>query len=296
MHNGAERRERMVRIVVSAGHENIEQLTGAKGVIDPEHLRHDTGANGELAWNVAWANALVALLQAANIDAVRTDAIYHDDVYDQDADLVVVGHCDGTEHKSDPQHCMAATVTNGHPEDGIPSADANNRADAFVATWQAIYPGRAGITQLGTITDNMTGHYAGKYRTANTPMVLIEHCVTGYDPTPGETGIRDDAPTAQAGAEADFAALAQFFRVIDGISVGEGFWQIYNTVANSTDARHRIFGRLLAGEHDATLTKTDGTTIPVTAATFERLTLIWDRGISTPPWDVRVPLTGESVA
>jgi hypothetical protein len=147
----------------------------------------------------------------------------------------------------------------------------------------------------------MTGHYAGKYRTANTPMILIEHCVTGYDPAPGEDGIRDDAPAAQVGAEADFAALAQFFalpvpRVIDGISVGEGFWQIYNTVASTTDARHRIFGELLVGEHDATLTKTNGSMIPVTAATFERLALIWDRGLSTPPWDVRVPLTGESVA
>jgi hypothetical protein len=278
----------MVRIIVAAGHENIASITNDKGV-NADALRHDTGAAGELAWTVAWSRALTNLLTAAGVNAVRTDCLFHQDVFGQDADLVIVGHCDGV-NPLIPQHCMAATVHRG------PSTTAaDSRADNFITNWTNIYPTKVGIPANGPITDDMTQEYEGEYRTANTPMVLIEHCITG-----SANGVRTDVPTPEQGAAADFAAVAMTFRlatahVIDGIPVGEGFWQIYNTVDDATNARNRIFGKLVKGEHDAVLTRTDGTKIPVTAARFERVTLIWDRGATPPPGDVRVPLVGEIV-
>jgi hypothetical protein len=278
----------MLRIIVAAGHENIGKITDDKGV-DGDLLSHDTGALGEPAWTVAWSHALTNLLTAAGVNAVRTDSIFHQDVFGQDADLVIVGHCDGV-NPLIPQHCMAATVHRG------PSTTAaDSHADNFITNWRNIYPTKVGIPANGPITNDMTQEYEGEYRTANTPMVLIEHCIIG-----SANGVRTDAPTPEQGAAADFAAVAMTLKlatthVIDGTPVGEGFWQIYNTVNDVTDARHRIFGKLVKGEHDAVLTKTDGTKIPVTAATFERLTLIWDRGVTQPPEDVRVPLVGETV-
>jgi hypothetical protein len=134
--------------------------------------------------------------QGAGVDAVRTDAVYHADVYGADADLVVALHYDGVGGTGRAQYCMAATVHSG------PSTEAaDSRADAVVATWYDSYPAQLGFAGNGPITDGMTQYYGGWYRTADTPMLLIEHCI-GAD----GGGIRADRPSPEAAARADFAA------------------------------------------------------------------------------------------
>lgn len=192
----------MPRIIVHAGHENIGNITSdPNGVINPAALRGGTGANGEMAFNSAWADELTRLLLATGADAVRTDAIYHANVYDQDADLVVAGHYDGGSGTGHPQYCMASTVHSG------PSTEAADAlADVIVQEWYDSYPAAMGIAGNGPITVDMEQYYGGWYRTADTPMLLIEHCL-GAD----ANGIRADRPTPQAAAAADFTVLAKHF-------------------------------------------------------------------------------------
>jgi hypothetical protein len=194
----------MPRIIISAGHEHIGSITSdPNGVINPAGLRGGTGANGEVQWTTACADALTAMLAGAGVDAVRTDAIYHADVYGPDADLVVVLHYDGGAGTGRAQYCMAATVHSGPS-----TVEADSRADAFVADWYTVYCAQTGIAGDGPITTNMTQEYEGWYRSANTPMVLLEHCL-GAD----AGGIRADRPTPEQGAAADFAALAKHFNL-----------------------------------------------------------------------------------
>jgi hypothetical protein len=75
-----------------------------------------------------------------------------------------------------------------------------------VADWYALYPARLGIAGNGPITDGMRQYYAGWYRSAATPMLIIEHCI-GAD----GGGMRADRPTPQAAAAADYAVLTQQF-------------------------------------------------------------------------------------
>lgn len=186
------------RIVVSAGHENIEQITADRiGQASADTLRHATGANGEREWTVAWADALAKALQASGYDAIRTDSIYHSDVYSQDADLVIVGHYDGVSGTDRTQYCMAATV-----HSGASTVETDARADTFVDAWYKSYPAQTGIPGTGTITVDMTQYYQGWYRTAHTPMVIVEHCL-GAD----GNGVRPDRPTPEAAATADANAI-----------------------------------------------------------------------------------------
>jgi hypothetical protein len=194
----------MPRIIVHAGHQNIGNITADKiGQASADTLRGGTGANGEMAWNSATADALTALLAAAGVDAVRTDAIWHAAVYGPDADLIVAIHYDGIGGTGRVQYCMAATVHSGPS-----TAEADARADGVIADWYALYPAQMGIAGNGPITDGMTQYYGGWYRTANTPMLLIEHCI-GAD----GGGIRADRPTSEAAAAADFAVLAKHFNL-----------------------------------------------------------------------------------
>ncbi|HEY8291755.1 MAG TPA: hypothetical protein VIG44_04680, partial [Thermomicrobiales bacterium] len=239
-----------MRIIVSAGHEHISQIGPEKiGQASADALRTATGALGrEAEWTAPWADELVRLLGAAGVDAVRTDAIYHADVYGSDADLLICGHCDGVGGTGHAQWCMIGTVHSG------PSTTAaDSRADAFAADWQAIYPQESGIAGNGPITTDMLQYYGGWYRGAETPMVLAEHCILG-----DASGWRADAPTPQQGAAWDFAALAKHFNftnapqppapppaqsyVVDGHDIGPGFYALYQSVSTENDARMRLFG------------------------------------------------------
>jgi hypothetical protein len=191
-----------MRLIISAGHEHIGAITSdPNGVINAAALRGGTGANGEMAWNAACADALTGLLRASGVDAVRTDAIYHADVYGPDADLAYVIHYDGGAGTGHPQYCMASTVHSGPSTTAVDAL-----ADAFVADWYAMYPAAMGIAGNGPITTDMLQLYNGWYRTAGTPMVIGEHCL-GAD----AGGIRGDRPTPQAAADAVFAVIAKRF-------------------------------------------------------------------------------------
>jgi hypothetical protein len=180
-----------------------------------------------------------------------------------------------------------------------------------VATWYDSYPAQLGFAGNGPITDGMTQYYGGWYRTADTPMLLIEHCI-GAD----GGGIRADRPSPEAAARADFAALAKHFHLgdapppaqqylVDGKDVGAGIHQLYTSAAEDTAARLRIFGLCVAGQHDAFLvtSPTDAQRAKglsavahsVVAVTFERVTAIWDRGRTPAPFDCRIPMRTEQV-
>jgi hypothetical protein len=296
-----------VRIIVSAGHEGIQNITSdPNGTINPATLRGGTGANGEMAWNAACADALTGLLTAAGVDAVRTDAIYHADVYGPDADLAYVIHYDGGAGTGRAQYCMASTVHSGPSTTAVDAL-----ADAFVADWYAMYPAAMGIAGNGPITTDMLQLYNGWYRSASTPMVIGEHCL-GAD----ANGIRSDRPTPQAAADAVFAVMAKHFNltnnpqppvpppasttIVDGFDIGEGFAQLYRSVSEDAAARLRIFGLVKApGQYDGFLVypandaqKAKGlneVVHPVVICDWERVPMIWDKGRTADPWSVRIP-------
>jgi hypothetical protein len=232
-------------------------------------------------------------------------------VYGSDADLLICGHCDGVGGTGHAQWCMIGTV-----HAGPSSAAADTRADAFAADWQAIYPQESGIAGNGPITTDMLQYYGGWYRGAETPMVLAEHCILG-----DAGGWRADAPTPQQGAAWDFAALAKHFNltnnpqppvpppsstVVDGYDIGSGFYQLYTSVSEDAAARLRIFGLVKApGQYDGFLVypandaqKAKGlneVVHPIVIVDFERAPVIWDRGRTPAPWDVRIPMQHEYI-
>ena len=59
------------------------------------------GREAEL-FTTPWATALVNRLRQQGIDAVRTGAIFDANAYTTDADLIVVGHCDGVATSNRP--------------------------------------------------------------------------------------------------------------------------------------------------------------------------------------------------
>jgi N-acetyl-anhydromuramyl-L-alanine amidase AmpD len=82
--------------------------------------------------------------------------------------------------------------------------------------------------------------------------------------------------------------------VVDGIELGEGFYQLYAMTAEDTAARLREYGKLIRGDYDAWLSSSDGGVIPIVAAMFERGPLVWDRRVAAP-WDIHRPLYAERV-
>jgi hypothetical protein len=236
-----------LRILVAAGHENIGNITSEKiGQDSANNLRGSTGALGrEAEYNSVWANKLCALLSNVGIDGIRLDSIYHGD-YSNDADLVIVGHCDGVTDVSHMQWCMASAVISGNSTN-----DADAKAEAFIDTWYSIYPSKAGIRGNGPITNGMVYYYGGWYRTANTPMVLIEHGILGA----GNVW-RTDFPNAETAAQIDFEVIqAHFGNVINppipetftdpntGKTIGGGFYAYYKKYGEI-----KTFGRPITNE------------------------------------------------
>ncbi len=92
---------------------------------------------------------------------------------------------------------------------------------------------------------------------------------------------------------------------IDGYDVGAGVHQLYYAVGADTAARLRIFGKCLGPQHDEWLIADNPdansplrkVALPVFAVRFERNAnpVIWDRGRTAAPWDVRFPLATEHV-
>ncbi len=192
----------MPRIIVSAGHENIRNITAEKiGSSSQANLRGGSGAGGiEATWTAPWADHLAHLLREMGVDVVRTDAIYHADAYGKRADLVISGHCDGTGGRK-AQHCQAAAVVSGNSHD---SADA--RAQQFVDLWYDIYPQASGIRGDGPITVGMRQYYGGWYRTPDSPMVLLEHQILA-----DANGVRNDGIDPVRAAEIDAEVVRRFF-------------------------------------------------------------------------------------
>lgn len=189
----------MPRIIVSAGHQNIGNITADKiGQASADDLRGGTGANGEMQWNVQTASALANLLRAAGADVALTDAIYHEDVYAQDADLCVAIHYDGGGGTGHAQYCMASVVHSGPSTENV-----DTRAQTFVDAWYKSYPLELHIPGSGPVTNDMLEYYGGWYRTAQTPMIILEHCL-GAD----ANGIRPDRPAPELAAKGDFDAIA----------------------------------------------------------------------------------------
>jgi hypothetical protein len=82
---------------------------------------------------------------------------------------------------------------------------------------------------------------------------------------------------------------------VDGLPLGEGFFNLLRDLDGPNDARMRSLGLLLESDHDEWLRRADGSVIPVVVARFERDAMLWDRGQTPPPWDVRMPLATETL-
>lgn len=286
-----------VRVIVSAGHEHIGQITAEKiGQASADRLRGGTGALGrEAEWTAPWADALCGKLAALGIEALRVDALYHPEVYGQDADLLLVGHCDGVAGNGHPQWCMAGAIVSGGSSEG-----ADTRAWAFCALWDEVYPRLIGIPADGPITDDMTGYYGGWYRTAATPAVLIEHGILG-----DATGWRADLPSPERAATADAAVVAQFFDIpqsdgeaaqaqphdsldsaieANGRRIVLGFGSYYRELtAPGRQLQLRAVGLPLTNE--LSFRFSDNPNQPYQVQLFERAGFQYERG-NLPPWDL----------
>jgi hypothetical protein len=93
-----------MRVIVQAGHENIGNIDASKvGQASADSLRGQTGAQGEVGFNVATSQAVVNYLVNAGVDAVRVDAI-DEAAWATPADLAIAIHADGV------------GFGNGHPQ------------------------------------------------------------------------------------------------------------------------------------------------------------------------------------
>jgi len=284
-------RSTIQRIIVSAGHEHIGNISADKiGAASAARLRNSTGALGrEAEWNGPWADALVGKLRALGMDAVRTDAIYHAEVYGDDADLMIVGHCDGTANKR-AQWCMAAAIVSGGSSDV-----ADDRAKAFAETWYAIYPQLTGIASNGPITADMTEEYEGWYRTKRTPAVLVEHFILGNG------GVWSNDLSPEEGADADAQAVASFFGMARAQNVG-GPIPITSVAPRwFPETRHYInrgFKAFWEDHHDAVqifgfpLSEEFVDSTGLTVQWFERARFEWHPGSNLNPWDVLLARIG----
>lgn len=206
------------RVIVHVGHHNIAAITAEKiGQASADRLRTATGAGGaEVSWTIPWGVELTRLLNDAGADAVLVDAIYRP-VYADGAALVIAGHMDGVPGTGAPQWCMASAVYSG------PSTEATDaHAAELAAAWSRDYPRALGIPRLGPVTEGMAQYYGGHYRTAETPMVLMEHGIL-YD----GAGRRADAPDPLRAAAADATIVAGWLGLDELVAggayaVGEG--------------------------------------------------------------------------
>lgn len=82
--------------------------------------------------------------------------------------------------------------------------------------------------------------------------------------------------------------------VVDGKVLGQGFYDFYRAYPTENDVRARSLGILLEGDHDEWM-RTGAGIVSVVAARFERAAVIWDRGATPAPWDVRIPLSSETL-
>jgi hypothetical protein len=227
------RKPPMTRIIVSAGHENIDAITNDHlKAGDAEALHTATGALGtEAQYTGMVADALCSILRASGVDALRTDAIYHADVYDTDADLCVFIHGDGA-MMQEPQHCGAAVV-----HAGPSTPDVDERAQAFVDAWNIEYTKVVTDERLSTNpTIDMTQYYGGWYRTGATPAIIIEQGVWG------EAGLEaPDIPSPDVAANADAVAFASVlgFTVAGGSDVSRSGTGGSDTGGGDSGSRQR---------------------------------------------------------
>lgn len=197
-----------MRIILSAGHLNIGEITAEKGM-NPALLRTATGALGtEALPNQRVVERAAAALARAGVEVVETDACYHPEVYDADADLCVFVHHDGTtafghEH---PQWSGADVVHSGPSTE-----DVDNRAQQFVDAWKRLQGATTGVTDEHVDTNDMLQYYGGWYRTANTPAALVECSIWG-----DAEGERADVDTDKEGDALAIAIGAYLGVTIDG--------------------------------------------------------------------------------
>lgn len=272
-----------MRILVAAGHEGIQNITADMiGQKSANTLRGSTGALGiEAEYNGPWADSLCALLRNVGVDAVRLGATYSNE-YEQDADLLIFGHCDGVDTPNHTQWCMASCVYSGNP-----TSQAIQTAENLVKVWYDIYPSSSGIVTNGPVTNDMQQYYGGWYRTENTPAVLIEHGILGSG-----NQRRYDFPNPQDAAQIDFEVIskvlglempeqdvpnAQTFDETGKTSAGGfyQFWRKYNGL--------RIFGFPITEELDE-----NGLRVQY----YERARFEWHPGIDPDNYDVLLGLIG----
>jgi hypothetical protein len=203
---------RNMRVVVQSGHWNIEHITDdhlAAG--SARTLSRESGSLGrETELTIPVGTAVVNLLDQCGFDAVGVDACYTLE-WAEDAALALAIHGDGVGFGNDrPQWCSMATVHSG------PSTEAVDEvADGFVAVLASVYPAVTGLAANGPVTDGMTQYYGGWYRTADTPMVLIETAIFG-----GSDGKRTDIPDVNTIAAAIAVAVCKW-AVGEGMNVSE---------------------------------------------------------------------------
>jgi len=194
----------MKKVCIQVGHWNIENITrkGLRRWRSTAKLRRSTGASGERDWHWnEWMPRLRDKLIAAGVQVFITDAIWHDEIYNQDYDLWISGHYDGggTENR-----CMISA-----PDPTVKPAflnpEAQKKAEEFCRIWREIYPVKTGaINRDNRITLGMKQYYAFDYVPLNTPAVIIEH----FNHT-SQKG-KELKKNPELVAQADFEAIMRF--------------------------------------------------------------------------------------
>ncbi len=197
----------MKKVCIAVGHWNIEGITsqGLRKWRRVDALKKSTGASGER--NYHWDKVMPLLrdkLIKAGIQVHITDAIYSNDIYKQDYDLLIALHYDGggTENR-----CMISSPLRGVNPPYL-YKEAHDKADEFCRIWKEIYPAMTGaINRDNRITAGMTEHYLWDYVKEGTPAVLIEH----FNHTSAKGQELKNNPGLVA--EADFQAIVKFLGI-----------------------------------------------------------------------------------
>jgi hypothetical protein len=190
-------------VVISSGHQNIRENQNAR-------LHGGTGAPDEVVFTTSLGLDLVQQLNDIGIEAVHTDANFHEGIYHQGpVALYMALHYDSYVDGKD-RGCRFAR----------PALDyAAEESDRMVKLLVDNYPKATGIPlyQNNAATTNMTGYYGFQYPDKEVPSVIVEAGV-GHHPLDREILCNPDG-TAKREIMLVLASLIQSFMRGSGVTM-----------------------------------------------------------------------------
>lgn len=197
----------MKKVCLAIGHWNIEQITSEalRSWRSSSALKSSTGASGERDYH--WNKVMPILrdkLIASGVQVHITDAIYHDDIYSQEYDLLLFMHYDGggTENR-----CMCSAPKPSQVPPYL-NPEAQKKSEEFCTIWRNVYPEMTGtVNRDNRITQAMLDYYGFDYAPMDTPSVILEHF--NHTSKVGEQLKNDPEKVAQA----DLTAILKFLNI-----------------------------------------------------------------------------------